>query len=119
MNFQYDQFDQNIRDYIDYCRNSINKKAYSARYIGSMVADFHRNLLKGGIFIYPSTTDSPKGKLRLMFENNPMAFITEQAGGIAIDGNNRILSLQPKKLHERVPLIFGSSNEIKTFLKIG
>ena len=112
----YDQFNQNIKDYIDYCRNSIDKKAYSARYIGSMVADFHRNLLKGGIFMYPSTTNSPEGKLRLMFESNPMAFITEQAGGIATTGQDRILELQPTKIHERNPVIMGSSNMVKKAL---
>ncbi len=112
----YDQFDQNIKDYIDYCRNSIDKKAYSARYIGSMVADFHRNLLKGGIFMYPSTTDSPNGKLRLMFESNPMAFITEQAGGIATTGKGRILELEPTEIHQRNPVIMGSSGMVKKAL---
>ena len=112
----YDQFGQNIKDYIDYCRNSIDKKAYSARYIGSMVADFHRNLLKGGIFMYPSTTDSPNGKLRLMFESNPMAFITEQAGGIATTGEDRILELQPTEIHQRNPVIMGSADMVKKAL---
>jgi fructose-1,6-bisphosphatase I len=81
-----------------------------------MVADFHRNLLKGGIFMYPSTRDSPKGKLRLMFESNPMAFITEQAGGIATTGQDRILELQPTEIHERNPVIMGSSNMVKKAL---
>jgi fructose-1,6-bisphosphatase I len=74
----YDRFEQGVKNYVDYCRNSTIKEAYSARYIGSMVSDFHRNLLKGGIFMYPATTDAPNGKLRLMFESNPIAFITEQ-----------------------------------------
>ena len=91
----------------------MDKKPYSARYIGSMVADFHRNLLKGGIFIYPSTKDSPNGKLRLMFESNPMAFITEQAGGIATTGDTRILELEPTEIHQRNPVIMGSSNMVR------
>ena len=91
------------------------------RWIGSLVADCLRILIRGGIFMYPEDARKgyENGRLRLVYEANPISFIIEQAGGIAIDGNNRILSLQPKKLHERVPLIFGSSNEIKTFLKIG
>lgn len=106
----YDQFDRPVKNYIDYCRNSIEKEAYSARYIGSMVADFHRNLLKGGIFMYPSTTKAPKGKLRLMFEANPMAFLTEQAGGKATDGKQRILDINPTEIHERCPVYMGSKN---------
>jgi fructose-1,6-bisphosphatase I len=81
-----------------------------------MVADFHRNLLKGGIFMYPSTTDSPNGKLRLMFESNPMAFITEQAGGIATTGEGRILELQPTEIHQRNPVIMGSADMVKKAL---
>ncbi|MBT8327656.1 MAG: fructose-1,6-bisphosphatase, partial [Bacteroidia bacterium] len=77
-------------------------------YIGSMVSDFHRNLLKGGIFMYPSTTSAPKGKLRLMFESNPMAFITEQAGGKASTGHQRIMDIKPTEIHQRNPVFMGS-----------
>lgn len=105
----FDQFDKGVQAYIDHCRDSVNKKIYSARYIGSMVADFHRNLLKGGIFMYPATHSSPNGKLRLMFECNPMAFITEQAGGTATTGDMRILDVEPTEIHQRVPTYMGSS----------
>jgi fructose-1,6-bisphosphatase I len=87
-------------------------KPYSSRYIGSMVADFHRNLLKGGLFLYPSMTDAPDGKLRLLYECNPMAFIAEQAGGAATNGKENILDLQPQKLHQRTPLYVGNSSEV-------
>ena len=85
---------------------------HSLRYVGSLVADFHRNLLKGGIFLYPSDTKSPDGKLRLMYEANPLGFIAEQAGGAASNGEQRILGMQPKKLHQRVPLIIGNKAEV-------
>ena len=97
-----------------------NEKPYSARYIGSMVADIHRNLLYGGIFIYPADKRNPNGKLRLMYECNPMAFIVEQAGGRAITGNKRILEIVPESLHQRTPIYIGSEedvNEVETFLK--
>jgi fructose-1,6-bisphosphatase I len=94
---------------VDYCQDNTEKKAFSLRYIGSMVADFHRNLLKGGIFIYPVTKDSPKGKLRLMYECNPMAFLQEQAGGKATNGKKRILEIVPEKLHQRTIVYMGSS----------
>lgn len=77
------------------------------------MADFHRNLLKGGIYIYPSATNYPNGKLRLLYEGNPMAFLAEQAGGIASDGYNRILDIQPTELHQRVPLFIGSAEMVK------
>ena len=83
-------------------------RPYTSRYIGSLVADFHRNLLKGGIFIYPSTASSPQGKLRLAYECNPIAFIAEQAGGKASDGHTRILDLKPESLHQRSPFYVGS-----------
>jgi fructose-1,6-bisphosphatase I len=109
----YDRFEQGVKNYVDYCRNSTIKEAYSARYIGSMVSDFHRNLLKGGIFMYPATTDSPHGKLRLMFESNPIAFITEQAGGKATTGDGtRILDLEPTEIHQRNPVFMGSPNMV-------
>ncbi len=88
------------------------RSGHSLRYVGSLVADFHRNLLKGGIFLYPSDTKSPNGKLRLMYEANPLGFIAEQAGGAASDGEQRILGIQPETLHQRVPLIIGNKAEV-------
>ncbi len=100
----YNAFDQHVRDYIEYCKSS----NYSARYIGSLVADFHRNMLKGGIYMYPSTHKAPDGKLRLLYECNALALIAEQAGGRASDGKQRILDIVPKALHQRSPLYIGS-----------
>jgi fructose-1,6-bisphosphatase I len=88
-------------------------KALSTRYVGSLVADFHRNLLGGGIFAYPANTKSPRGKLRLLYEANPLAFIVEQAGGAASDGTQSILNVQPTELHQRTPLYIGSRNEVE------
>jgi fructose-1,6-bisphosphatase I len=99
-----------VRRYMDYCKESgPGKKPYSGRYIGSLVADFHRNLIKGGIYFYPGTGKDPNGKLRLLYECNPLAFICEQAGGKATDGKGRILDIQPTSLHQRVPFFVGSS----------
>ena len=89
-------------------KDKTNGGPYTQRYIGSMVSDVHRNLIKGGIFMYPGTTDKPKGKLRLLYECNPLAYIAEQAGGKASDGYNRILDIQPTELHQRVPYFIGS-----------
>lgn len=99
-----------IKKYLDYCQSDKNQtgKPYSGRYIGSLVADFHRSLIKGGIYIYPSTENDPKGRLRLMYECNPLALIAEQAGGLASTGFERILSIQPESLHERVSYFVGS-----------
>jgi len=83
--------------------------------VGSLVADAHRTLLKGGIFAYPADTKSPKGKLRLLYEANPIAFIMEQAGGAAIDGEKRILDIVPDELHQRTPLIIGSKEDVETY----
>jgi fructose-1,6-bisphosphatase I len=91
---------------------------YSSRYIGSLVADFHRTLLKGGVFLYPPTASHPNGKLRLLYEANPMAFIAEQAGGIATDGVDRILELEPKDIHQRTPLALGSRVEMEEFERV-
>ena len=106
---------QELKDYVAYCQSSTNDtgKPYSARYIGSLVADFHRNLLKGGIYIYPSTASAPEGKLRLLYEANPLAFIAEQAGAKANDGKQRIMEIEPNKLHQRCPLYIGSKNMIE------
>ena len=102
-------FPQSVTDYIDKCKD----RGYSARYIGSLVADFHRNLLKGGIYFYPSTAKAPNGKLRLMYECNCLAMIAEQAGGLATDGKQRIMEIQPTSLHQRVPFFIGSKNMVK------
>lgn len=96
-----------------YKGQSGGRRALNGRYVGSLVADFHRNLLGGGVFAYPANQKSPKGKLRLMYEANPLAFIVEQAGGAAIDGNRRILDVPPTELHQRVPLYIGSKDEIE------
>jgi len=102
-------FPESVKKYVQHCKDS----NYTARYIGSLVADFHRNLLKGGIYIYPSTSKDPKGKLRLMYECNALAFISEQAGGKATDGKNRILDIIPEDLHQRVPFFVGSKKMVE------
>ena len=89
------------------------RDTYSLRYVGSLVADFHRNLLKGGIFLYPGQRKSPEGKLRLMYEANPLGFVVEQAGGAASSGSQRILDIKPKKLHQRTPLILGNADVVE------
>lgn len=99
-----EEWNPGIKEYIDACKSA----NFSARYIGSLVADFHRNLLKGGIYLYPATQKNPNGKLRLMYEANALAFIAEQAGAIATDGTKRILEIQPTSLHQRTPLFIGS-----------
>ncbi len=103
-----------LKKYIKYIQDADDRgrEPYSARYIGSMVADIHRNLLYGGIFIYPADKRNPNGKLRLMYECNPMAFIIEQAGGRAIDGSRRIMEIQPTDLHQRVPIYIGSKEAV-------
>ena len=110
----YAHFPDGVKKYIKYCQeiDSATERPYSSRYIGSLVAAFHRNLLKGGVFIYPSTHKSPKGKLRLLYECNPLAFIIEQAGGKASDGFRRILDVQPTSLHQRTPLFIGSADMV-------
>lgn len=110
------EFEEGVKKYIDYCKSSdaeTGKKSYSARYIGSLVADFHRNLLKGGIYMYPATQKAPNGKLRLLYECNPLAFLVEQAGGVATTGTKRILDIEPTELHQRVPLYIGSKNMVE------
>jgi fructose-1,6-bisphosphatase I len=111
-------FPSEVKEYIKYCQDEdkATKRPYSLRYIGSLVADFHRNLIKGGIYIYPPTLKSPKGKLRLLYECNPLAFIAEQAGAKASDGKNRILELEPTDIHQRVPLYIGSTDMVNTAL---
>ncbi|MBT6513401.1 MAG: class 1 fructose-bisphosphatase [Crocinitomicaceae bacterium] len=103
-----------VSEYVRYCQSDQNDlgKPYTGRYIGSLVADFHRNLLKGGIYIYPSTKEAPNGKLRLLYECSPLAFLIEQAGGKASNGQDRIMEIQPTKLHQRVPFFIGSVNMV-------
>lgn len=112
----FNSFSDKVKSFVDYCQDSTNKKAYSLRYIGSMVADFHRNLLKGGIFIYPATKDAPGGKLRLMYECNPLAFLQEQADGTASNGTQRILDIIPEKLHQRTVVYVGSQSLVEMLL---
>lgn len=100
----YNSFQEGVRKYLQHCKDS----NYTARYIGSLVADFHRNLLKGGIYVYPSTEKDPQGKLRLIYECNALAFLAEQAGGRATDGERRILEIEPESLHQRSPFYVGS-----------
>ena len=97
-------FEKSTIAYVEKCK----ERSVAARYIGSLVADFHRNMLKGGIYIYPSTTNAPMGKLRLLYECNALAFIAEQAGGMASDGKQRILEIEPKEFHQRTPFYIGS-----------
>src|SRR5690625_1609886 len=108
----YTHFPQGVKDYLKYCQAEEDERPYTSRYIGSLCADFHRNMIKGGIYIYPSGTTSPNGKLRLLYECNPIAFLAEQAGGKASDGFNRILDMQPKELHQRVPFFCGSKKMV-------
>ena len=107
-------FPEGVKQYVRYCKqeDKATKRPYSLRYIGSMVADVHRNLISGGIFIYPPTKDAPNGKLRLLYECNPMSFIVEQAGGRATNGFERILDIQPKELHQRTPIFIGSEEMV-------
>jgi fructose-1,6-bisphosphatase I len=105
----YNSFAQPVKDYISFCK----EKNFTGRYIGSLVADFHRNLLKGGIYIYPATAKDPQGKLRLMYECNALAMIAEQAGGMATDGKNRVLDINPTSLHQRVPFYVGSKRMVE------
>ena len=103
------QFPEGYRKYLAYA----HEHGYSSRYIGSMVADVHRTLLNGGVFLYPPTKKNPEGKLRLLYEANPMAMIVEQAGGISFSGDDRTLEIQPSKLHQRVPVLLGSAEEVE------
>ncbi|NQY68100.1 MAG: class 1 fructose-bisphosphatase [Flavobacteriales bacterium] len=108
----YSHFPEGVKKYIKYCqeRDPASNRPYGSRYIGSLVADFHRNMIKGGFYIYPSTETNPSGKLRLLYECNPLAFIAEQADAIATDGKNRIMEIEPTEIHMRVPYFVGSKN---------
>lgn len=109
----YVHFPKGVKKYIKYCQEEQGDRPYTSRYIGSMVSDIHRNMIKGGIFIYPKSSKANNGKLRLLYECNPMAFIVEQAGGKASNGYQRILDIQPEKLHERAPFFCGSKKMVE------
>ncbi|TDE02705.1 class 1 fructose-bisphosphatase [Flavobacterium hiemivividum] len=109
----YIHFPQGVKDYIKYCQQEEEDRPYSSRYIGSLASDIHRNLIKGGVYLYPTSCKAVKGKLRLLYECNPMAFIIEQAGGKASDGVNRVLEIIPTSLHERTAFFSGSYNMVE------
>lgn len=109
----YVHFHQGVKDYIKYCQMEEGDRPYTSRYIGSLVSDFHRNMIKGGIYMYPKSSVTESGKLRLLYECNPMAFIAEQANGIAIGGKTRILDMVPTALHQRVPFFCGSRKMVE------
>ncbi|MGB5190336.1 class 1 fructose-bisphosphatase [Robiginitalea sp.] len=109
----YIHFPQGVKDYIKYCQMEEDDRPYTSRYIGSLVSDFHRNMIKGGIYIYPKSSVNSDGKLRLLYECNPMAFLAEQAQGKASDGFGRIMEIQPKELHQRVPFFCGSPRMVE------
>ncbi len=116
----YVHFPQGVKDYIKYCQKEEEDRPYTSRYIGSLVSDFHRNMIKGGIYMYPNTSKDPNGKLRLLYECNPMAYIAEQSGGKASDGYTRILDIKPTELHQRVAFFCGSKNMVtkaESFMK--
>jgi fructose-1,6-bisphosphatase I len=110
-----DEFPPAYRAFLAHVRGGGLGRRYGSRYIGSMVADFHRTLLKGGIFLYPPTADAPAGKLRLLYEANPVAFLAEQAGGRATDGRRRVLDVEPASVHQRTPLVVGGRAEMDAF----
>lgn len=109
----YIHFPQGVKNYIKYCQKEEGNRPYTSRYIGSLVSDFHRNMIKGGIYLYPGNSKNPNGKLRLLYECNPMAFLAEQANGKASDGFTRILDIEPTELHQRVPFFCGSKNMVE------
>ena len=110
----YNSWPQGLKDYVKYCQESdaVTNRPYTSRYTGSMVADVHRTLIRGGIFMYPATSQYPNGKLRLMYECNPLSFIIEQAGGLAIDRSRRILDIVPESIHQRIPIYIGSRENV-------
>lgn len=111
----YNKWDANVRRYVDWMKteDKADGRPYSLRYIGSLVADVHRTLMYGGIYCYPADKKNPNGKLRLLYENNPLAFIVENAGGAASDGTQRIMDIQPTKLHQKTPLYIGSADDVR------
>ncbi len=110
-----DSFPEVYRTYLDRLRKGALGQKYGSRYIGSMVADFHRTLLKGGVFLYPPTAENPDGKLRLMYEANPVAMLAEQAGGVATTGDRRVLDVMPTDIHQRTPIVCGGQVEMEDF----
>ncbi len=110
---------EEYRTYLERLKTGQLGKEYSSRYIGSLVGDFHRTLLKGGVFLYPPTSKQPKGKLRLLYEANPLAFIAEQAGGVATNGSMRILDIKPEGIHQRTPFFVGSKREMEALAAVG
>ena len=110
----YIHFPQGVKNYIKYCQEETEDRPYTSRYIGSLVSDFHRNMIKGGIYMYPESSKAPQGKLRLLYECNPVAFLAEQAGGKASNGQQRILDILPTALHERSPFYCGSTQMVAT-----
>lgn len=116
----YAYFSENMKAYVDYCKkiDTATNRPYTGRYIGSMIADLHRNFLKGGIYLYPNSQKSPNGKLRLLYECNPMAFLIEQAGGVATNGQQNILDLQPTGIHQRTPFYGGSAAMMESLQSI-
>lgn len=116
----YVHFPEGIKKYIKYCQENIDDRPYTSRYIGSLVSDFHRNLIKGGIYLYPPTSQHTNGKLRLLYECNPIAFLAEQAGGAASNGTKRVMEVEPKELHQRTPFYCGNIGmvqRIESFLR--
>ncbi len=109
----YLDFPLGVKKYIKYCQEEEGDRPYTSRYIGSLVSDFHRNMIKGGIYMYPKSSKNPNGKLRLLYECNPMAFLAEQANGKASDGFTRIMDIEPTELHQRVPFLCGSKNMVE------
>ncbi|UZH56482.1 class 1 fructose-bisphosphatase [Salinimicrobium tongyeongense] len=109
----YVHFPKGVKQFIKYCQEEKDDRPFTSRYIGSLVSDFHRNMIKGGIYFYPTTSNAPKGKLRLLYECNPMAFIAEQAGGKASDGFRRVLDIEPTQLHQRTPFFCGNKEMVE------
>ena len=109
----YNHFPVGVKKFIKYCQEDKDDRPYSSRYIGSLVSDFHRNLIKGGVYLYPSTLKNPNGKLRLLYECNPIAFLTEQAGGTASNGTQRILDIESKSLHQCEPFYCGTKEMVE------
>ena len=109
---KYRRFPQGVKDYIKWCQAEEGDRPYTSRYIGALAADFHRSLIKGGVYLYPETSEAPEGKLRLLYECNPVAMLAEQAGGAASDGHRRILEIKPTELHERVPFFCGTAGMV-------
>lgn len=107
--------DDAVKEYVAYCQedDKATNRPYSGRYIGSLVADFHRNLIKGGIYMYPATEKAPNGKLRLLYECNPLAMVAEQAGGKATIGTKSVMDVEPTELHQRVPFFVGSKKMVE------